>query len=680
MENYFILLELPFDPPAEDARQIDAAIEKKRNQWNRDLVNPVRKAKASEYLSRLDEIRRVMSDPAARSAEADKARRLKEEKREELRSRLSLYAAKGPSLSDKDLKQLLRLFGPFGFSGEEIRQAFEALGNNRKREFNPSSVLDKTQANNLRNFMRQLDMQDSALYEFLSLPPSASCAQLCEAANAIKRKILSKGDKTGRDNATQSLCGLCVVLFKDTQSKRRYDNYLNLTRYGGVNSALDELAISNQRRIDPRMKESLIDLAVRQYGLSVPDASIYINNYCAYMGYALPENRIVCGLCGTENPAGTTNCVKCGKPLMILCPSCGGENNNSARQCAKCGFDLSGMEKAAPLLREARRAYAERDLDRTEALLREAAGYWPNHPDISSLSNDVAAEREKAAETLRRVMRDIQARRFYAARVGLHQARADGVAVDDAAARRVTETLETLEERLPRLRALRGDEAYRLALELWNMVSDSQEVNDRLKALPPAPSPGVAVTYADGEATLSWQASPSAGDLQYRLVRKENSPPNSPEDGALIYEGTERSWTDRSLKENQLYHYAVYVLRTGGVSTAARLPNPAALVRRISHLSAISGDSSVTLNWERNPALVRARVWKCRGEELPRSDKDWESVPCDRQDSVVIRDLRNGERYWFAVSAEYAIQGAPYVSQCRLVKRTHLKKPKLSLD
>ena len=59
--------------------------------------------------------------------------------------------------------------------------------------------------------------------------------------------------------------GLCVIIFKDAASKRKYDNYVNLTKYSAVNDAIDELALSNQKKIEPKMKESLIDIAVGQY-------------------------------------------------------------------------------------------------------------------------------------------------------------------------------------------------------------------------------------------------------------------------------------------------------------------------------------------------------------------------------------------------------------------------------
>lgn len=384
MENYFILLELPFDPPESDTNKINEAIAKKQAQWSRDQSNPVRKAKASEYLAALADIKKVMLDPRTRKQEASKAKQIKESKAKDLETKLKLYRAKSDKLSEKDLKQLLKVFGAFGFTIDEIKKKFGS-GNKPKETIDPSKILDKTQARNVQNFMQQLDMKEKTLYDFLGIAPTASCNQLCETADSMKRKILAKGDKTGRDNAVQSLCGLCVVIFKDVASKRKYDNYVNLTKYKSVNEAVDELALGNQKRIEPRMKESLIDIAVGQYHLSVSDASVYINHYCEYMGYALPENKIVCGLCGTENPAGTTNCVKCGKPLIILCPACSAENNNSAKTCAKCGFDLTKMDKAVELLRQAKQKYAEKALEEAERLVKEAKAYWPNHVDILSL-------------------------------------------------------------------------------------------------------------------------------------------------------------------------------------------------------------------------------------------------------------------------------------------------------
>lgn len=159
MENYFILLELPFDPPESDTNKISEAISKKQAQWSRDQSNPVKKAKASEYLAALENIKKVMLDPAARKQEAAKAKQIKDSKEKELEAKLSLYRAKGDELSEKDLKQLGRVFGTFGFTAEEIKKKF-GTGGKKRKEIDPSEVLDKTQARNVQNFMQQLDMKE----------------------------------------------------------------------------------------------------------------------------------------------------------------------------------------------------------------------------------------------------------------------------------------------------------------------------------------------------------------------------------------------------------------------------------------------------------------------------------------------------------------------------------------
>ena len=662
MENYFILLELPFDPPENDTNKISEAIAKKQAQWSRDQANPVKKAKASEYLAHLDDIKKVMLDPAARKQEAAKAKQIKDSKAKELEAKLKLYRAKGDELSDKDLKQLAKIFGPFGFTEGEIKKKFGS-GSKKEEKIDPSEVLDKTQARNIKNFMQQLDMKDKTLYDFLSLPPSASCNQLCDAADAMKKKILAKGDKTGRDNAVQSLCGLCVVIFKDAASKRKYDNYVNLTKYGAVNDAVDELALSNQKRIEPKMKESLIDIAVGQYKISVSDASVYINHYCEYMGYALPENKIVCGLCGTENPAGTTNCVKCGKPLIIPCPSCGAENNNSAKVCAKCGFDLTKMDTAVELLREAKQKYAERMLEDAERLVKQAKAYWPNHADILALEQTIATERKKASDTIAAIMQDIQEKRMYAAQTKIDQAKASGFAVDPSVASKVIAVISEVEKQLAVMRSSSRDEAFTVAMRLTELISDSDELNQSLKKFPPEAVEGLSCKRIGDDVTLLWQASKSIGEITYQVVRKENTPPNDPTDGTTVYTGKELSFTDNKVPKNTVVYYSVFAVRIGVYSRATRLDEAVAVVDKVSRLKAVGGDEMITLSWEKASTVTEIHVYKYCGFDRPQDDNAYESVPCVRLDGLVINGLTNGSNYWFAVSAGHTLNGKTYYSE-----------------
>lgn len=662
MENYFILLELPFDPPESDTSKISEAISKKQAQWSRDQSNPVKKAKASEYLAALEDIKKVMLDPAARKQEAAKAKQIKESKAKGLEAKLKLYRAKGDELSEKDLKQLVKVFGAFGFTADEIKRKFGS-GRKKTEKIDPSEVLDKTQARNVKNFMQQLDMRDKTLYDFLDLAPTSSCSQLCEAADAMKKKILAKGDKTGRDNAVQSLCGLCVVIFKDAANKRKYDNYVNLTKYGAVNDAIDELALGNQKRIEPKMKESLIDIAVGQYRLSVSDASVYINHYCEYMGYALPENKIVCGLCGTENPAGTTSCVKCGKPLIIPCPACGAENNNSAKTCAKCGFDLTKMDKAVELLRQAKQKYAEKALEEAERLVKEAKAYWPNHADILALEKTIQDERKRAADTIAAIMQDIQDKRMYAAQTKIDQAKASGFSIDPSVSARVASVLKDVESQLAAMRNASGDAAFTIAMKLTELISDSDELNQSVKKFPPDEVPAFRSKRIGDEITLSWKPSPSIGEISYQVVRKENTYPNGPTDGMSVYTGKELTFTDSDAPKNTVLYYSVFAVRIGVHSKATRLEEAIAIVGKVTNLKAIGGDGMITLSWIKAPTVTEIRLYKYCGFERPQDDGAYELVPCTRLDGLTINGLTNGSNYWFAISAGHTLNGKTYFSE-----------------
>lgn len=676
MDNYFILLELPFDPPENDTQKISATIAQKQAQWAKDMINPVKKAKASENMAKLEDIKKVMLDPQQRQKEAEKAKQIKRSKEKDLEAKLALYHAKGDTLAPKDLAQLLKAFGQFGFSEKEIKERFSKGGSSGDKEIKPTEVLDKTQARNIKTYMQHLEMKDKTLYDFLSLPQTSSPAQLCAAADAIKKKILAKGDKNAKDNAAQSLCGLCAVIFKDAANKRKYDNYVNLTRYGAVNDAIDELALGNQKRIEPKMKEMIIDIAVREYRLGVSDASIYINNYCAYMGYTLPENKIVCGLCNTENPAGTINCVKCGKPLIITCPSCGSENNNSAKSCANCGFNLSTMEKAIELLQQAKQKFAEKALQDAERLVKEAKAFWPKHADILALEKTIAEELKTESDAIGFIMEDIQKKRLYSARTRIDQAKASGYRIDDAITAQVTKAIGNVELQLEKMRNSTGDEAFTIAMRLTEEITDSTELNQSLKKFPPKECAGVSCQRNGEDVTISWKPSDSIGDIVYHLVKKDNSYPNEPNDGQVLYTGKELTYTDRSPAKNQIFYYSVFAVRIGVYSRAAKLEEPVVIVDGVSRFKAIGGDNMVTLSWIKPPTVTEIRLWKYCGAERPQNDQEYQMVPCSRFDGITVNDLQNGSCYWFAISVGHTLNGKNYFSEKQYISAVPQKPAK----
>ncbi len=661
MENYFILLELPFDPPEGNTDKISDAITIKQRFWSDNTSHPVHGPKYRGYLAQIEDIKKVMLNPESRKQEATKAKQIKESKKKELETKLIMYRVK-KSLPDKDLARLVKLFGPYGFSADEIKKLYGET-EDPDPPIDPNQVLDKSRQTNLRKFMKDLNLSDKTLYEFLGLAPTASCNQLLQAADEKKKRVLSKGNPTGEDESTKQLCGLCATIFKDSKEKQKYDNYIKLTRYSAVNEAIDDFARGNQKRIEPKMKEGLIDIAVSQYRLSVSDASVYINHYCEYMGYSLPENKIICGLCNTENPPGTTNCIKCGKPLIIPCPSCSAENNNSAKACAKCGFDLTKMDKAVELLRQAKQRYAEKALDEAERLVKEAKAYWPNHADILALENTIQEERIRGTEMIAAIMQDIQDKRMYAAQTKIDQAKASGFSVDPSVSSRVASVLKDVESQLAAMRNASGDEAFTIAMKLTELIADSDELNQSKSKFPPDEVPVLSSKRVGDEITLSWKPSPSIGEVSYQVIRKENTYPNRPTDGMSVYTGKELEFTDSNTPKNTVLYYSVFAVRIGVYSKATRLDEAVAIVDKVTNLKAVGGDEMITLSWGKSPTVTEIHLHKYCGFERPQDDSAYEPVPCTRLDGLTINGLTNGTNYWFAVSAGHTLNGKTYFSE-----------------
>ena len=677
MDNFFILLELPFDPPEGNTDRINEAIVKKQRQWSDMASHPVHGPKARGYLAQIEEIKKVMLHAESRKEEAAKAKIIKEEKRKELEGKLLIYRSKG-SFQEKDLARLVTVYGPYGFSESEIKNMYGAE-EKKEEAIDPAQVLDKSRQTNLRNFMKALNLNDKTLYDFLGMKPTASCSQLIEAADAMKKKILAKGTQTGEDEATKNLCGLCATIFRDNGEKLKYDNYLKLTKYSAVNDTVDEFARANQKRIEPKMKESLIDIAVTRYHVSVSDASVYINHYCEYMGYTLPENKIICGLCQAENPAGTTNCVKCGKPLVITCPSCKAANNNSAKQCAKCGFDLTKMDQAIALLLEAKKKHADKDLNGAEKLVKEAKAYWPNHEDILALEKIIDEERKRGSDIIAAITKDIQDKRMYAAQTKIDQAKAGGFMVDPAVSSKVAAAIQETEMKLAKMRNASGDAAFDIARQLMDIIADSDELNRSIKKFPPAEASMVQGKRVGETMTLSWKASPSTGDVSYQVVRKENTHPNDPTDGITVYQGKELSYTDNSIPKNKVFYYGVFAVRLGVYSRSTKLDGGVSVVDKVTKLKAIGGDGMITLSWVKGPSVTEIRVYRYRGVDRPQNDDAYELIPCSRLDGMLINGLTNGTNYWFAVSAGQTINGTTYYSEKVYISAIP-QKPALPLE
>lgn len=655
--NYYILLELPFEPPETDTQKIKDAINEKRELWTLDLGFSPKMLEASENLKRLADIERVMLDPDARKTEADKAREIKESERAKLEEQLTLYQAIGDTLAEQNLKQLMTRFGRFGFTEGEIQRSFEKGRNRKIQQINPSEVLDPSVADKVKKYLGQLHIsgEPPTLYDFMKLPDTSSAARLHEAALAEKSRILHKGDKLDKDKVKKEAYALCAEIFENIDSKRKYDNYIKLTENAEVNDAVDALALGNHMEITPGMKEGLIDVAVRRCGLNVPDASMYIANYCAYKGYILSEGKVICGNCGVENPAGSVACGNCGKTLAVRCPSCGRTCDVGAMVCRHCGFKMENADRSKELCGQADQAIGALDFPAAAARLAEANRLWPGNKWVRELQSSLSECREQAEPALAELREAHEAKRYKKVQK-LYDAirnRFHGYSKPELE-KEISAKIEEARVLCDKARrSSQKDEVLDLCAEAATLCADLPDIQELSAKYPPDPPGGFSVK-ADPRARenrLSWSVRSGGRPVRYIVVRSHTDRVQAVTDGKVIFRGNTSSYWDKDIEPGVTYWYNVFADRDGVFSSgAAEGGREAVNLFDMGPVSVTPGNGSLRLSWGTPPRNAAVELYRSgpRGEE---------HLASTREESFLITGMANEVEQRFRIALSYAFGG-----------------------
>jgi hypothetical protein len=230
--NFYVLLEL--DPSVDDWAVIERRIEEKKELWSRNstMGSPKVKSEAKRNLGFVPTMRENLSDPAKRRQEAAEARRLQEEARSarerELEDLIDVLRSTGTGVcNDEQFDRLVRQFAG-AFTPEEISERLAAAGLHRpgpeaeEAPEPPREALDPKTAGDIREHLKSLGKRD--LYDFLGLPASSPTGALRSKADDVYKDSLQKGN-TPQATATNALAGICLMLFKGEEGRRKYDAF-----------------------------------------------------------------------------------------------------------------------------------------------------------------------------------------------------------------------------------------------------------------------------------------------------------------------------------------------------------------------------------------------------------------------------------------------------------------------
>jgi cellulose 1,4-beta-cellobiosidase len=159
-------------------------------------------------------------------------------------------------------------------------------------------------------------------------------------------------------------------------------------------------------------------------------------------------------------------------------------------------------------------------------------------------------------------------------------------------------------------------------------------------------------TAGDASVDLSW-TNPATSFDAVRVVRKAGTAPADANDGTVVLNGTGTSVADTGLTNGTTYHYAVWTVAGGVLSTPARATATPSAAQQppdpVSALDATAGDGRVDLAWT-NPATPFDVIKVVRKAG---------SQPADPSDGTVVFDglgtgaadtgLTNGTTYHYGV-------------------------------
>ncbi len=681
--NFFALLGL--DPRAPwDQALYERELAKRRNAWAMTAQNSIGKKKqdAQFHVSLVDEIKEVMSTDGLRRQERDLAVRHElaalEERRRELRERLSLMLAKGHLLLREET-ELRERFSDVLAADRDLADQIERAAKRGDDNGEASARLTLEQEKNLSGQLEVVG--EISLYELLkgvdeSLTNTSPVEQLREAAQTLWQRTHDIKNKTSDPTlgTREQLGAFAKSVFVSEESRRRHDASMKVLTLQAIIKRF-EIALKFAESVSAEQFEIYLGQARRN---GVDDVLLAKQLLVAHFGrlgwiVELPtaeteqqlRSRVQCPRCAELNDETAAACATCSLLLREPCPGCGTVDPAYGLGCRACGFPIGQRYLVEELVAQARSALGAHDLEQATLRIDRAARIWklpegrtdPLASEIREAKDAVQTALTSISEALARMDKLFDERNFLAAVQEIRAAPANlphrDVLLDRATAEITKATGLYQRAQRPNVPNARRAELYAAALDI---CADLTAARNELDHIPPDPPGPPKATVADPAAgvRLSWPPS-SHVDTTYVVVRVAgNQVPESPEEVpssdrlGKTSETRFRDATAAALPGVPL-RYAVFTERSGVYSTAA-VTAPVVITSEAA-VEIAADDGEVTLNWQTPDTAVQVEV--TRAEIGNGRDKPLR-LPITTPGGLTDTDVRNGIRYRYAVRVAYS--------------------------
>jgi hypothetical protein len=690
-QNYYLLLELPYDPPEHNYDNIKKAIQKKRSLWTRRLSNAKYRSEAEEFLRLIERMDEDLKDHSFREAEARSAKELKDketkqkekEKYEKLDEIILILSKKGYILED----EIDRIQKDFGFTQSEINTKIVSVpikknksGAKRKSTTNGRPSLTKEKMKSICDLLDKLIEEPrvgkvATLYDLLELSESTGEKELYDKANKEYRLLSSKGAVSGELLSKKDALSQALTVFKDEETRLKYDESLRMKRFEKVAEYIKVAGCTGE--LEKSVYEELKTQAMNE-GLPLADAEMRIKRVCDEENVSIitkqqqenkPKVEIEqCGYCGLVNKAKGVSCTGCGQPLKVTCKKCNATFPSSSKHCSNCGISHVAVYFQDQYLKRAEWSLMNKDYITAQEMVEKAKYYWNGRDDIKALSNkidNVFKQIEQQTQKIEEFMKDAK---FYSAERELTGLKRLNPYLETIPAmeRNISRQINSAEALLTKAKVASTDkEKLSFLHSSLEESADCTAALTELSKFPPEPPKEVRAGITQEAIKLEWNTPYKKEDVTYEIYRQEGSQPAN-----KIADTVNCTFVDKKAEAGKRYCYYIQTKRGSKVSAKSSITGSLMRTAEVDSLRAEVHEEGIQLSWK-SPGKTKIEIWRKEGS-LPQGRGDGMKVNGVKQQDVLDKNVEKDKEYGYLVLVQYEDQqGRPFFSKGVSIMSVH---------
>ena len=670
-DNWYVILELEFDPPVEDEQKISDRIDEKAKFWSTHFNDFKMGAQYRAWHQNIPQIKKDMIGATnIRKQLAADACTIVYNPVDKLLKTIGRKGNITADEGDKLSKKLKISIDVVKKRAAKLGIKWDASGVSKDYQATYDKYY-KTKPQNASSFDGMKQMLSSFnvdnLYDFLYINTTVKnanrlpCETLRQRAAEKKKTEFYKNDSISGTGS--KLCGQCELAFKDESSKDVYDKYLEYTKRKAIlddaKSIADisgELSAEQANEFIGQLTQIFRDRKLSEEVLTAfcKIEKIFYNASGAETNNA---NIKVCR-CGYINDIsdGRKVCSNCGLELEIKCPKCGTTNDANIKVC-KCGFKFENIDRALALCEQAEHAIDALDFTVAKAHLSDAARYWPNSSKVQALKDRLAEFEQRVGKEVEKMRGAIKEKRYCEARSQYTniQKLFSGYS-DTTIEQEISQAITKAQSLFNQAKAAKVEkDILELCAQAYDFCTDLPGV----KELMPAPSAvtGMSVSTNGSMKTniVSWNST-NDRSIRYIVVRSTNGWIQHIADGETVFRGSANSYSDKAIEPGITYYYNVFAERAGVFSQGAKGESVVNLFE-ISNVSITAADASLNIMWDSLPANATAEIYEVA------ANGNKKLIATSSSDCYLVSGLINGATYSYQVCLAYIVNGKKEVTK-----------------